>query len=245
MNKKIIMWGLPIMALFAISSCRNDDDETPNNVQPIPVVNEDKSPVSESGKIGPYSYVDLGLPSGLKWATYNVGAKKATEYGDYFAWAETVAKKEFSNANYKWYDSETNDYTKYVTLKYDSLLVAEDDAASVNWGETWRMPTDAELKELKEGCTWEVISDFDGKGVSGDLGTSIKNGNTIFIPFAGICETGVGLQRKDIVGYYLSSSRSATYAGYACSYRFFLENMNISKYEDSRYYGYSVRAVSK
>ncbi len=141
-----------------------------------------------SGNISGYDYVDLGLPSGKLWASYNVGATEPTDFGSSFAWGETAPKSSYTYKNYKWATSETT-YTKYCTHSYygtvDDLLVLvpEDDAAIANWGIGWRMPTTEEQVELSKGCDWKTVSDFNGTKVAGKLGTSKTNGNTIFLPF--------------------------------------------------------------
>lgn len=127
----------------------------------------------------------------MKWATYNVGATKTTESGDYFAWGETAPKSEYSWDSYDWAD-QTNRYkmTKYYwgeePSEPDITLEAEDDAANVNWGGAWRMPTMAECMELQEKCTWKWVENFNGRGMDGVLGVSQVNGNTILFPLAGV-----------------------------------------------------------
>lgn len=132
-----------------------------------------------------HEYVDLGLSSGTLWATQNIGASTATEVGDYFAWGETEPKTEFSWNNYKWGTSENN-LTKYNQqtnrgfVDNISELKADDDAAHVNWGGDWRIPTVAEGRELIDSCTWEWIADDKAMKVTG------PNGNYIMIPFGGL-----------------------------------------------------------
>ena len=142
-----------------------------------------------------HEWVDLGLPSGTLWATCNVGANAPEEYGDYFAWGETEPKDYYDWNTYKWY--RCDDYspyhsglTKYCTDSYYGYngftdgkkeLDPEDDAAHVNWGPSWRMPTTEQQRELYEKCssTWTTLN-----GVSGRLFTG-PNGNTLFLPAAG------------------------------------------------------------
>lgn len=161
--------------------------------------------VSVNGKVGEYTYVDLYLPSGTKWATYNVGANNPTEVGDLFAWGETNSKKNYSLSNYKWFDASAKKYTKYGYLNGDMVstgvwnkeyagvscvedylydLEDEDDVAKVSWGNGWRMPTATEQKELLEGCVWKLTANFNGSGIAGLVGKSKKNGNIIFLPDA-------------------------------------------------------------
>ena len=107
-------------------------------------------------------YVDLGLS--VKWATCNVGATKPEEYGDYFAWGEVEPKNNYSLSTYKYCNGTNNSMTKYSAKNdvnrgefYDNKIVLgpEDDAATVNWGGEWRMPTKEEQDELRNKCTWE------------------------------------------------------------------------------------------
>lgn len=132
-------------------------------------------------------YVDLGLPSGTLWATRNIGANTPEECGDYFAWGETEPKEEYYMSNYKWYDYDNELYTKYCTdseygmVDNKTELDHEDDAAWVNLGPSWRMPSREQQNELMEKCSWDWITK---NGMKGYLVTG-PNGNTIFLPAAG------------------------------------------------------------
>ena len=133
--------------------------------------------------------VDLGLPSGVKWATCNVGADTPEEYGDYFAWGETSPKSEYDWTTYGLCDGSYSTLSKYNTksgfgtIDNKTVLDLSDDAAHVNWGGSWRMPTDAELTELRENCTWTWTTQG---GKSGYRVSSNSNGNSIFLPAAGM-----------------------------------------------------------
>ena len=137
-----------------------------------------------------HEYVDLGLS--VKWATCNVGASQPEEYGDYFAWGETEPKEVYEWSTYKWCNGSDNTQTKYCTnssygtVDNKTQLDKEDDAASVNWGGAWRMPTEEEIDELRTDCTWEVDT---LNGVAGLILTG-PNGNNIFIPASGDKENG-------------------------------------------------------
>ncbi|MBR5532185.1 MAG: T9SS C-terminal target domain-containing protein, partial [Bacteroidales bacterium] len=128
-------------------------------------------------------YVDLGLPSGIKWATCNVGANSPEDYGDYFAWGETEPKDYYDWSTYKYcngsYDIMTKYFTDsdYGTVDNKTTLELTDDAAHVNWGGNWRMPTKAEQDELRntDNCTWEWTT---LNGVEGYKVISKKNGNS-------------------------------------------------------------------
>lgn len=199
-----------------------------------------------SGNIGNHDYVDLGLPSGRLWATCNVGAENAVEYGDYFAWGETEPKKEYTWSNYKWGKDEGQFMTKYCLKstegKVDKKTVLEkaDDAASVNWGSTWRMPTIQEEEELLDGCHWEWTNNYEGTKVAGRIGRSKKNENVIFLPAAGYAADA----DKTTVhneGYYWSSSLfKNTMNG---SYFLCFANYFIDWRGNKRFAGRSVRAV--
>ena len=111
-----------------------------------------------------HEFVDLGLPSGTLWATMNVGANSPEEYGDYFAWGETTPKDYYDWSTYQWCMGSRSSFTKYCTdssLGYNGFvdnkteLDPEDDAATANWGEMWRMPSDDQLYELKNVCIWQ------------------------------------------------------------------------------------------
>ena len=108
---------------------------------------------TESGKLGDYYYVDLGLS--VKWATYNIGASSCYDSGDLFAWGETSTKSSFSWSNYKWNDG--GKLTKYSKTDGIMTLDSKDDVAAVKWGNFWRIPTAQEVNELIGGCDWEWI----------------------------------------------------------------------------------------
>ncbi len=144
-----------------------------------------------------HEYVDLGLPSGNLWATMNIGASSPEDYGCYFAFGETKTKSSYTEGNYSYYSSA-------------NILAPQNDAAHVNWGGIWRMPTRAEFSELTERCTWTWSSKggHDGYFVTG------SNGNSIFFPHAGYYD---GSSVKDYFRYW-SSTYSDTYSGYIYGY---------------------------
>lgn len=168
-----------------------------------------------------HEYVDLGLPSGTLWATCNVGASTPEEYGDYFAWGETKPKDTYTEANYT-YSANTE------------ILPLEFDAAYANWGEGWRMPTYEELEELRIECEWTPIFI---NGTKGNKVTSKKNGNYIFMPFAGLF--GAKSANEGMMGFYWSSQlyfeQNSWYIG-LYDYPPYIE-------PQGRYFGLSVRPV--
>ena len=194
--------------------------------------------------INSQEYVDLGLSSGTLWATCNLGANSPEEYGDYFAWGETTPKSDYSWSTYQ-YGSEYNQLTKYC---YNSsygkngftdnktVLDAEDDAATANWGSGWRMPTYDEIVELYTECTstWTTQN-----GVYGRKFTA-SNGNSIFLPAAGFY-LGSGLYYAASFGFYWSSSLG-TDDPYG-AYGLYFYSDYVYWYYDGRCCGLSVRPV--
>ncbi|MBR6310758.1 MAG: hypothetical protein IKR52_06115 [Paludibacteraceae bacterium] len=243
-----------------------------------------------------YAYVDLGLPSGLKWATCNVGAANPWDYGDYFAWGETVGygKSDPSNTHNKsymggstvktYYDWDTYKYcsgtrdnytlTKYndsrsygSVVDYKYTLDLSDDAARVNMGGSWRMPTFDEQQELINNCYWEWTDSYSRKGVRGYIVYKVKNysdkgkvkksgGSTttvgsyslsdphIFLPAAGY-RYSWNLYLIDYAnGYYWSSSlNDYNYPYRAFSLYFTPDKVDWSNIDRDR--GLPVRAVVK
>jgi len=133
--------------------------------------------------------VDLGLPSGLMWRKYNVGANSEYEKGNYYAWDETVTKQKYDITTYKWVEliGETTYYTKYNETDKLTLLQPEDDAATANLGNNYRTPTEKEWEELLAECTWEVATttNKNNKTVIDYWKVVGPNGNFIILPSAG------------------------------------------------------------
>ena len=198
-----------------------------------------------------HEYVDLGLPSGLLWATCNVGASKPEEYGDYFAWGETKPKANYSWSTYMWgsnYDQLTKYCNKYSFGKNGftdtkTTLDLADDAARANWGGKWRMPTSADFEELLGNTSNQWVTNYNGTGVNGRLFTA-SNGKSIFLPAAG-SRDGTSLDSAGPGGRYWSSSLYSSYAFSA--YRLRFESMYVYVCTDYfinyRYYGHTVRPV--
>ena len=190
-----------------------------------------------------HEYVDLGLS--VKWATCNVGATTPEGYGYYFAWGETRTKTTYNWSTYKYCNGTSTTMTKYCTsssygtVDNKTTLELTDDAARVNWGGSWRMPTKAEQDELRDtnNCTWTWTTQ---NGVNGYKVTSKKNGNSIFLPAAGYCSYS-DLLSAGSVGNYWSSSLSTGLSFNASDVYFVSDNVNwLGNY---RYYGRCVRAV--
>lgn len=198
---------------------------------------------------GEHGYVDLGLPSGTKWATCNIGAELPEEQGDYFSWGETVPKfflEGMTTYYYKYYkQSERADsdgftttlqgYTKYVSKGsshgydgfYDnkSVLDPEDDAAYVNWGKRWHMPSKEEAEELASKCKWTSTSLNGQKGYKAEG----PNGNYIFLP------------DYPHMGGYWTNCLKYDDQGYSMEWSSYTSEFYVS--HDYRYYAFLIRAV--
>ncbi len=208
--------------------------------------------------------VDLGLPSGTKWANMNIGASKPEDFGLYFAWGETQGYtadisdgRRFDWANYKWMSEGQSTWqwvSKYQVADgktegcwYDadgnfvgdglSTLDLADDAAHASWGGQWVMPTYEDMRELLDNTTseWTTLN-----GVLGRTFTSKTNGNAIFIP-AACYRYGNLLYNQDSGGTYWSSSVDPLSSGNVYFLNFYAEDAITFNF--ARFYGRSVRAV--
>ena len=191
-------------------------------------------------------YVDLGLPSGTLWATHNIGATNPEDYGDYFAWGETTPKSTYSWSTYKYYDGSSNTSNKltkyctssgYGTVDNKKELDLSDDAAYVNWGNQWRMPSLDQLTELCTECTWTwtQLNGVNGYEVVG------SNGNSVFLPATG-CRYAAALLNAGSGGYFWSRSLYTSDSSYGRGLYFHSGGV-YTGYYDNRYYGRSVRPV--
>ena len=201
--------------------------------------------VATTGTLNGHEWVDLGLPSGLLWATCNVGASTPTGYGNYYAWGETTTKTTYKWTTYTYCNGSSSTLTKYCNISSygnngftDNLTTLEaiDDAATANWGAGWRMPTDTEMQELVNNCTvtWTTQS-----GVNGRLFTG-PNGNSIFLPAAGSRATS-SLLSAGSRGRYWSSSLNPSIS-YMALLLYFDSDNYYAGFND-RYYGFTVRPV--
>lgn len=187
-----------------------------------------------------YEWIDLGLPSGLLWASTNVGAEKPEDFGLYFAWGETqgyegvTIDKQFTWDDYKF--GTENNLTKYNDTDGLTILELEDDAAYQS-DNTCRMPTKADLEELiaNTDSTWETLN-----GVNGRRFISKTNGNSIFVPVAGGCYDG-SVGNVGSYGYLWSSSLGESNSESTWYLYFYSGNVRVNS--GRRYGGLSVRAV--
>lgn len=267
------------LSFAAFASCSDDDKDESTNSNGNTQTENDNGSNNNSGSqtaviVGTengHEWVDLGLTSGTKWATCNVGADKPEEYGNYYAWGEVTTKSTYASDNYKFgYDygqltkyCSNSSYGKDGFTDNKTTLELSDDAAYVNWGGKWRMPTKAQQDELRNECYLVWTENYNGSNVEGYIvykaKTSSDKGNVvslydtpsssyslsdahIFLPAAGRYEEnlcGVGS------GYYWSSSLNTEYPNSA-----WLINFDYDGVYDSYYYGRdwrnwapSVRAV--
>ena len=190
-----------------------------------------------SGTINGHEYVDLGLS--VKWATCNVGANKPEDYGDYFAWGETETKTEYTEKNSIAHRCRNSKLRRRGIIDGNNRLTPSYDAARANWGGTWRLPTRAELEELKNKCTWRWTTQ---NGVKGYKVTG-PNGNSIFFPAAGtIYGLSPNYVRGGEYGYYRSSTLYES--GSSDAFRLYFSSGYQFVGRNDLYYGQSVRPVS-
>lgn len=186
---------------------------------------DDKPVTSYTGKIGRYDYVDLGLPSGVKWATANIGAYSPVEYGSYFAWAEIEGKNRFSPETQRNTDNILNSIAG--NKQYDP--------AAYYWGSTWRLPTWTEIRELYNECEYIWV---EYEGIWGNRFTG-PNGNHIFIPASGMAEDNQFTLRNEQGFLWCSMPSGATQAG-----ALFHQDGQAGRQTRNRYVGLSIRPVS-
>ena len=181
----------------------------------------------------PVGAVDLGLPSGLKWANMNVGASSPEGYGNYYAWGETTTKSNYTEGSYQYHNGSS-----YINIG-SNISGTRYDVARSQWGGNWRLPTAAEMQELKDRCTWTWTT---YQGVPGYKVTG-PNGNSIFLPAAG-CRYGTEIYDRGSYGYYWSGT---LYESYFSCYAYFLSFYSSDHYVFSYYreYGHTVRPVSE
>lgn len=191
--------------------------------------------------IDPHEYVDLGLTSGTLWATENIKDADGNEL--YFAWGETqgyTAEQVGTDKNFSWNDYKfgtQNNLNKYNSTDNKTILDAEDDAATINWGSNWCIPTKEQYYELKNGTSseWTQID-----GVNGMLLTSKSNENTLFLPAVGYAENS-NTAGINVNGFFWLCYRSDTNNNNAF-YPYF-KNGTFTIYDSYRYYGFPVRPV--
>ena len=191
----------------------------------------------QNGPSKGHKYVDLGLS--VKWATCNAGAETPEGYGDYFAWGEVKSKSggiyAYWYTNYKWFVGK--DYVKYNNEDKKVELELEDDAANVNWGGRWRMPTREEFQELVDKCIWTWDDVKKGYLIIG------SNGNSIFLPAGGAGSVSDDYGYPGEVGNYWTSTLDSEYGSYYAFMCMFGSDGIEGVFGIDRYEGFSVRPV--
>ena len=252
--KKIILL-INILLLSILTSCIDKDGE--------PTISGNID-YSSAGMAEGYAYMDLGLS--VMWATCNVGAQSPEYHGDYFAWGETQRyKTNFTKKSYKWFPN-SDDYYPYPTkytygdnkdeADYRTVLELSDDAANMNWGGNWRMPTPEEIEELINNCTWTwgaqkaLYETKEGKQVFSSYGYKVKskiNGKSIFIPASGYSVDGdVHGIREDVIIWSCAKPREyGRYTSEEQHYAYSLSSLvdSIRLAGATRYCGIAVRPV--
>lgn len=205
-----------------------------------------KVEISEpDGYINGHGYVNLGLPSGLKWATCNVGAVSPSDYGGFYAWGETKTKSYYDWDNYFDTWDNRNDSKNLYNNSRMKLIVPSSghETARENWGGTWRMPTEPEFKELLVKCRW-VWTSINGHGGYKVIG---PNGKSIFLPAAGYIIPTSHIS-AGIFGSYWTNALGSFTPNDARYLHFGDRNKTtsyiISCYNGTRCHGRSVRSVS-
>ncbi len=179
----------------------------------------------------PAQAIDLGLPSGIKWASCNVGASKTTEYGLFFAWGETISKRKFTEENYQHFYQGN-----YIHLK--DISNTQYDVAKANWGGTWRMPTKDDFMELLKNCHYQWTTKH---GVKGGLFTG-PNGNSIFLPASGLRIEST-TDNKRSYGCYWLSTQDEKYVDFA--YAMCVSSSQCFRSSHLCGYGLSIRPVTE
>lgn len=187
--------------------------------------------------INGHEWVDLGLPSGTKWATYNVGAASPEEFGEYYAWGETEPKDEYIDINSLTHRKDTAWLRENGIIDKYGNLTPEHDIATLIWGEPWRMPTDEEYEELLEYCPFEFT---DYNGVNGYLATG-PNKETIFFVAAGF-KQGAEAEYIGDYGDYWSSTVVPDLIGASCSLGYSSKAYGRRRY--ARFAGRTIRPVT-
>lgn len=218
MKKILRLFPMVLLCMCVLAACSSDDgdgDGKSNNKYGVYVINGHK-------------FVDLGLPSGLLWAECNIGASEPEEAGYSYRWGEVEVYT--LNAWYKFYDGNSDTFTKYTKKDAKTTLEPEDDAATVLWGKNCRIPTKKEFEELIKNCKWEFADEW------GDATVTGPNGNHIFLPKGTL----------NMSFMYRTSSFDTTYPTDECAYSLQLWRENTTVVAGtSRTFPMRVRPVAK
>lgn len=233
--RKILLFGLVLMSTFSYAQTLNihfmNGTTIEYNKELVDHVDFSEKPAPPTLTAG--ESVDLGLS--VKWASCNLGATKPEEYGGYYAWGETVTKEMYTEFTYSYYNKSTTEYTSIGS----DISGTSYDAATINLGKGWRMPTKAEMEELVSKCTWEW------KEVNGVNGYRItRNGYSIFMPAAGLVvyDPSKPGDINKLLYYWTSDEKTSEYSYYlyAQSNKY---GTNYNGGAWAKYHGLSIRPV--
>lgn len=182
-----------------------------------------------------HTYIDLGLPSGTKWATCNLGATSPEDYGDYYSWSETQPHNKNILNEGLWHENELGILRRHGAIDDNDNLTAGYDAATANWGGKWRMPTKIEFEELFKVCKTEAYENY--------VLFIGPNGNTLILPYAGEKEQSIFRTTYDIIGGRIGKYWTATADSrhHLSCYYYALKSHRIFK--SPSHMGYSIRPV--
>lgn len=221
---------------------------TPNTQKPAEKTKVLQLKVSEGVEFEGHNYVDLGLPSGTLWATRNIGADQIEDIGDFFTWGATMPGF-YGFGSYIWQKSTLYYYTKYCNqpkqghFDNNTELDPEDDAATMNWGLEWCIPSREQFQELIDNRL-TTCSAYRLNGVSGCLIISKNNGKSVFFPFGGCTNSAY---KND--GFYWSCSLDSSEGQHSNEYAHccFLSSLNSKGYAScivqQRHNGLNIRPV--
>lgn len=233
-----LAYALLMFGVLVFVSCSSENDDNGEND-----VNGDNTGsvigTNVGGTIG--KAVDLGLPSGTKWADHNIGASSPEESGCRFAWGETSPKDEYTKGNSVTYNLKIAELKSEGIIDDNNNLTAAYDAATVNWGGKWKMPTAAQMLELIDECKWTRSSN---NGVRGYYITG-TNGNVIFLPH---CYLSIYWSSKCYIDQYTMGGEE--YRGYSYVISFDKNDVWVTwgfaiKDNALRYNGHPIRPISQ
>ncbi len=219
------------------------------HIDSIDFVTTDEEPTTPEEPSTPnfngHEYVDLGLPSGTLWATCNVGANSPELFGYYFAWGEISPKDDYSWETYVYSaDGTRKNLTKYIGADGLTKLDLKDDAARVNWGGTWRMPTTQEQQELINNCDWEWTNNYNYTNISGYVVKSqIDNTKYIFLPASGQREAKNLLDSGSGLWYWSASVYVNSYINAWCINAYHYTSIDKRHINRDRCEGMAIRPV--
>ena len=203
-----LMMGNPIAQIDSVTFGEGEPMDTLHIMLPRPIIKtvHDTVYITIHDTVCPnenmyngHEYVDLGLPSGLLWATCNVGADVPEQAGNYYAWGETQTKETYTSSNYVYTNNQ---------ISLGDIAATKYDAARANWGGEWRMPSRQECSELLSNCTVKdtIINNVGGKLVIG------TNNNHIFIPFSGLAQEDRIDGAEEIASFWTSTASGSSTA---------------------------------